>query len=131
MPAPHVFEYAIIRVVPRVEREAFVNAGVIVFARTRGFLAARIALDERRLLALDPRVALEDVRAALAAIPRVCAGGSEAGPIGRLSQAERFHWLVSPGSAMIQPSPVHAGLCHDPHATLDHLVRTVVMERGA
>jgi hypothetical protein len=129
MPAPHVFEYAFVRVVPRVERQEFVNAGVIVFARTLGFLEARIALDERRLLALDPQVALEDVRCALAAVPRVCAGGAAGGPIGRLSQAERFHWLVSPGSAVVQPSPVHSGLCHDPRAALEHLLHTAVMGR--
>jgi hypothetical protein len=129
MPAPHVFEYAFVRVVPRVERQEFVNAGVIVFARTLGFLEARIALDERRLLALDPQVALEDVRCVLAAVPLVCAGGAAGGPIGRLSQAERFHWLVSPGSAVVQPSPVHSGICHDPRAALEHLMHTGVMER--
>jgi Protein of unknown function (DUF3037) len=126
MPAPSSFDYAIVRVVPRVERGEFVNAGVVLFCRTRRFLGARIELDEGRLLALAPDIDLAEVRRHLEAIPLICAGGPEAGPIGRLPQAERFHWLIAPRSAMIQTSPVHSGLCADPAAALEHLLDVMV-----
>ena len=103
------YDYAIVRVVPKVERAEFVNVGVIVSCPTRDLLLARIELDEQRLVALDPTIDLEQVRAHLAAIPLVCAGGEHAGPIGRLSQRERFHWLVAPRSTIIQTSPTHTG----------------------
>jgi hypothetical protein len=117
----------VIRVVPRVERGEFVNAGVVLFCRARRFLGARVALDAARLAALAPDLDADDIRARLALIPHVCAGGPDAGPIGRLSQTERFHWLVAPSSTVLQPSPVHAGLCHDPVATLDRLLVTMVL----
>jgi hypothetical protein len=123
------YDYAIVRVVPRVEREEFINAGVILSCQAPDFLGARIELDERRLLALDAGVDLETVRANLASIPLVCAGGPAAGPIGKLSARERFHWLVAPRSTIIQTSPVHSGRCQDPAAALDHLVRTMVQAR--
>jgi hypothetical protein len=126
---PSSYDYAIVRVVPRVEREEFVNAGVILSCPAQDFLGARIELDERRLLALDAGVDLEAVRVNLASIPLVCAGGPAAGPIGRLSPRERFHWLVAPRSTIIQTSPVHSGRCRDPAAALDHLVRTMVQAR--
>jgi hypothetical protein len=128
MPARSSFDYAILRVVPHVEREEFLNAGVILFCRTRGYLAARIALDERRLLALAPDLdaeTLAEIHAHLDTIPRICAGERDAGPIARLSQAERFHWLVAPRSTLIQPSPPHSGLCDDPAAALDRLFSRV------
>jgi hypothetical protein len=112
-----------------VEREEFINAGVILSCPARDFLAARIELDERRLLALDPGVDLDAVRENLASIPLVCAGGPAAGPIGQLSPRERFHWLVAPRSTIIQTSPVHSGRCQDPATALDHLVRTMVQAR--
>jgi hypothetical protein len=127
---PSSYDYAILRVVPRVEREEFINAGVILSCPSQDFLGARIALDERRLLALDVTVDLEAVRANLASIPLVCAGGPAAGPIGKLSPRERFHWLVAPRSTIIQTSPVHSGRCQDPAAALDHLVRTMVQARA-
>ena len=120
------YDYAIVRVVPRVEREEFVNVGVILSCPTQDFLEARIELDERRLTALDPGVNLEAVRAHLASIPLICAGGPEAGPIGQLSRRERFHWLVAPRSTIIQVSPVHTGRCTDLRATLEHLLNTMV-----
>jgi hypothetical protein len=120
------YEYAIVRVAPRVEREEFVNAGVIVASAAKDFLGARIELDEARLLALDPNVDLQAVRAHLASIPAICAGGPDAGPIGRLSRRERFHWLVAPRSTIIQTSPVHLGRCRDPAERLDYLVETMV-----
>ena len=132
MPAPSsssalsAYDYAVVRVVPRVERAEFVNAGVILSCPARDFLAARIALDEARLLALDPTVDLDAVRAHLASIPVICAGGAAAGPIGALTPRERFHWLVAPRSTIIQTSAVHTGRCADPQATLEHLLDTMV-----
>lgn len=120
------YDYAIVRVVPRVEREEFVNAGVIVCCPAKNFLAARIELHENRLLALDPYVDLELVRAHLASIPAICAGGKRAGPIGRLSRSERFGWLVAPRSTVIQTSRVHSGRCTDPESLLEHLLDTMV-----
>jgi hypothetical protein len=115
-----------VRVVPRVERGEFVNAGVIVSCQARGFLAAGIELDEQRLRALDPDVDIEAVRRHLASIPAICRGGAEAGPIGQLTARERFDWLVAPRSTIIQTSPVHSGRCTDAHATLEHLLAVMV-----
>jgi hypothetical protein len=126
MPAPSPFDYAIVRVVPNVEREEFVNVGVILFCRTRRFLDARIKLDMERLAALSPKLDVRMVQAQLDLILRICAGGSDAGPLGELGQAERFHWLVSPRSTTIQVSPVHCGLCVDPQAALDNLLEKLV-----
>ncbi len=122
----HTYDYAIIRVVPRVEREEFVNVGVIVSCPAKKFLEARIELNEQRLLALDPALDIESIRAHLASIPAICEGGEEAGTIGRLSQRERFHWLVAPRSAIIQMSPVHAGWLKDPADVIEHLLETMV-----
>ena len=130
MPDQSRYDYAVIRVVPKVEREEFINAGVILSCPAQDFLGARIELDERRLLALDATIDLEAVRANLASIPLVCAGGPAAGPIGKLSPRERFHWLVAPRSTIIQTSAVHSGRCQDPAAALDHLVRTMVQARA-
>ena len=126
MPAHSSFDYAIIRVVPRVEREEFINAGVILYCLTRRFLDARVELDERRLLALAPDADVELLRSHLTAVPRVCAGGKAAGPIGQLPQKERFHWLVAPRSTMLQTGPVHSGLCEDPGKALEHLLDRMV-----
>jgi hypothetical protein len=111
VPVPNSFDYAIIRVVPRVERGEFVNAGVIVFCLQQRFLQARVQVDEARLRALWPALDLELIRQHLESFPRICAAIPTAGPIARLTQRERFHWLVSPRSTMIQVSPVHTGLC--------------------
>jgi hypothetical protein len=126
MPTPSSYDYAILRVVPQVEREEFINVGVVLFCRPRRFLDARIQADTRRLIALAPELDLEMVRAELDLIPRICAGGPDAGPIGQLEQADRFHWLVSPRSTTIQVSPVHCGLCFDPQAALDDLFSRLV-----
>lgn len=123
---PCPYDYAIIRVVPRVEREEFVNVGVIVSCPARDFLAARIVLDERRLLALDATIDIPTIRQHLASIPTICTGGAPAGPLGQYSPRERFHWLVAPRSTSIQTSSVHTGLCTDPGAALEHLVQTVL-----
>ena len=131
MPARSCCDYAVIRVVPRVEREEFINVGIILFCRTRRFLAARVEVDEARLAALWPGLNLAEVREELAAIPLVCVGGEAAGPIGELSQAERWHWLVSPRSTVIQTSPAHAVISDDPPATLARLMRTMVLPAAA
>jgi hypothetical protein len=120
------FAYAIVRVVPRVERGERLNAGIVLLCRTRRFLGARMRLDEARLRSLDPACDVEEVRAHLDLIRRIAMGDPSAGPIAALSQAERFHWLVAPSSTVIAPSAVHAGLTADPAATLEHLVRTLV-----
>ena len=120
------YDYAIVRVVPRVEREEFVNVGVIVSCPRQEFLEARIEVDESRLKALDPGIDIDAIRAHLASIPAICAGGSQGGTIGRLSRRERFDWLVAPRSTMIQTSKVHTGRCTDPGALLEHLLDTMV-----
>jgi hypothetical protein len=109
-----------------VDREEFVNAGVIVSCPERDFLEARIELDELRVLALDSTLDLDAVRTHLASIPIICAGGAGAGPIGKLSQRERFHWLVAPRSTIIQTSRVHTGRCASPADVLEHLLNVMV-----
>jgi hypothetical protein len=121
------YDYAIVRVVPRVEREEFVNVGVIVSCPSKNFLDARIALDEARLLALDPGIDMDAVRAHTDSILAICAGGEKAGPLGRLSQRERFHWMVAPRSTVIQTSPVHTGKCDDPNLLIEHLLQKMVL----
>jgi len=124
------YDYAVVRVVPKVDREEFINAGVIVSCPDLSFLEARIKLNESRLLALDPNVDLYLVRKHLAAIPIICRGGNAAGSIGQLPQRQRFHWLVAPRSTVIQTSPVHTGRCNDPAAVLEHLLATMVDAGG-
>ncbi len=121
MPAPTSFDYAVLRVVPRVDREEFVNAGVILFSAEQRFLDARVHVDEARLKALWPALDVDLVRQHLEAVSRICTGDPSAGPIARLELRERFHWLVSPRSTMIQVSPVHSGLCKTPAEALDRL----------
>ena len=125
-PRPSAFSYAIVRVVPRVERGEGFNAAVVLFCRQLGFLEARVALDERRLAVLAPEVSPEAVRPQLEAIVRIAAGDPAGGPIAAMSQSERFGWLVAPASTIIQPSPVHTGLCEDPQATLTELFAELV-----
>ena len=125
-PSRNAFQYAIVRVFPRVERGECLNVGVILMCRTRRYLGARIALNEQRLAAFAPDLEAATIRPYLDAIERIAAGDPAAGPIGRLGQAERFHWLVAPASTVIQTSEVHSGLCDDPAAELDHLVATLV-----
>jgi len=120
------YDYAIIRVVPKVEREEFVNVGVIVSCASRRFLEARIELNETRLLAIDPTLDVELIRRYLAVIPLLCAGGEPAGAIGQLPLRERFHWLVAPRSTMIQTSRVHTGLCKHLPDVLEHLLALMV-----
>jgi hypothetical protein len=126
MPAEYTYDYAIIRVVPRVERGELINVGVILSCPDVDFLEARIELDPSRLLALDASLDVEATRVNLQTIPAVCRGGAEAGAIGELPQRRSFHWLVSPRSTIIQFSPVHTGRTDDPAAALEHLLETMV-----
>lgn len=129
MPASSSFDYAIVRVVPHVEREEFINVGVILFCRTRRFLDACIEIDPARLRALAPRLNPAQVTTHLNLIPKICAG-DPTHPIGRLSQAERFHWLVTPRSTSVQVSPVHSGICTDPAKALQQLMNEMVRLDG-
>ena len=123
---PSPFQYAIVRVVPHVERGECVNAGVVLFCRPRSFLAARIELDAERVRMLAPDADLDAVPGHLDALVRIAAGDPDAGPIAALPPSERFHWLVAPSSTIIQCSPVHTGLSDDPEAELEHLLERLV-----
>jgi hypothetical protein len=120
------FDYAIVRVVPRVDRGEFINAGVILFCSTEAYLDARIELDRERLTALAPTIDVALVESHLDVIPLVCRGGRDAGAIGELPQRARFHWLVAPRSTIIQVSPMHSGVHQDPKAALEGLFRKLV-----
>ena len=124
--AQNQFQYAVIRVVPRVERGESMNAGVVLLCRPRRYLGAQVALDEARLRGFAPASDPATILPHLEAIERIAAGDPAAGPIARLGQAERFHWLVAPSSTVIQPSEVHTGLCDDPATELDHLFERLV-----
>ena len=123
---PEPFAYAVLRVVPRVERGEQLNAGVVLFCRRRRFLAARVDLDERRLAALAPDLDPRSVRAHLDALARIAAGDPAGGAVAALEPSERFGWLVAPSSTIIQPSPVHTGICDDPQTMLDRLFDELV-----
>jgi hypothetical protein len=117
-----VFEYALVRVVPRIERGEAINAGVIVYSQAYRYLCARIELDESRLLAVDPGVEMDAVRLALSAFEKACTEG----PLSSRPLGERFRWLTAPRSTIVQPGPVHSGLTADPEAELSHLFDTLV-----
>ena len=125
----HAFDYAVVRVVPRVEREEFLNAGVIVHCPTLEFLGARTELDPERLRLLAPGLEaehVEQIERYLRGIVEICDGGPQAGPIAALPLSQRFHWLVAPRSHVVQTGPVHAGLCAGPEAELERLMKKVV-----
>lgn len=126
MPELWPFDYSVIRVVPRVEREEFINVGVIISCQAKDFLKVGIHLDEKRLAALDPALDLPTIRKHLDAIAIICRGGEDARPIGLLPQRARFHWLVAPRSTIIQTAPVHTGLCSDGDVMLEHLLDRMV-----
>ncbi|MFH0517823.1 DUF3037 domain-containing protein [Streptomyces sp. M41] len=121
-----VFEYAVLRVVPRIERGECINAGVLVYCRAQAFVGARTHLDEARLLALDPRADVTGVRAALRAVEGVCSGGEAAGQAAGDDAGRRFRWLIAPRSTVVQPGPVHTGLTADPAAETDRLLDLLV-----
>lgn len=125
-PPEHPFQYALLRVVPHIERGERLNAGVVLFCRARGFLSARIALDEELLATLAPTLDLASVRSHLDALARVAGGDPAAGPVARLEPSERFHWLVAPSSTVIQPSKVHTGFSADPERDLQRLTAALV-----
>jgi len=128
--AASAFEYAVVRVVPRVEREEFLNAGVVLCCLARRFLAARVVLDRARLRALAPWLGaaeIDEIERHLGLIPLVCAGDRATGEIGAMPPARRFDWIVAPRSTIVQTSPVHAGLCHDPAAELERLFALAVL----
>jgi hypothetical protein len=126
VPALASFDYAVVRVVPRVEREEFINAGVILFCRTARFLAARVSLDEERLHALAPGCDFGEVRRHLDLIPVIAAGDPAGGPPSAWEMPERFHWLTAPRSTVVQVGPVHSGVTADPQRSLDRLFGTMV-----
>jgi DUF3037 family protein len=121
------FQYVVLRVVPRIDRGERINGGIVVYAQAREFLQARVGLDESRLRAIAPGVDTGPIKAQLEAIAAVAAGDPSAGPIARLDRGQRFHWLSSPASTVVQPSPIHTGLCGDPVQALDHLFEELVL----
>jgi hypothetical protein len=125
------YDYAVVRIVPDVARGEYLNAGVILFAKSHGALLARVVIDEPRVRAFAPGVDLRAIRAHLESIERICAGGAAAGPHAGLSASERFHWLTAPRSTVIQTSPVHSGLCDEPAAEVDRLFARLVLRRPA
>ena len=122
------YDYAVIRVVPRVEREEFVNVGILLSCEASGYLEARIELDDARVASLDPTLDLESLHRHLDTIPAICRGGPGTGPIGLLPQRARFHWLTAKRSSIIQTSPVHMGKCADMAATMEHLLERMVRQ---
>jgi hypothetical protein len=123
----HLFEYALIRLVPRVEREEFINVGVILYCRQKKYLECKILLDEKRAIALNPEVDVNEVRENLLSIEKICRAEKDGGPIAKLDVASRFRWLTATRSTMIQSSKVHPGLCTDPDKLLEHLFETMVL----
>ena len=121
-----LFQYALLRVVPRVERGEFINAGVVLYCQDAKFLDARIYLDRERLRALDPNLDPEAVQAHLDVARKVCEGGPGAGAVGMLPPGQRFGWLAAPRSTVVQPSPVHTGFADGPEEAIEHLLRVMV-----
>ncbi|WP_327174540.1 DUF3037 domain-containing protein [Streptomyces sp. NBC_01335] len=126
MSTREVFEYALLRVVPRVERGECFNAGVLVYSRAHSFVAARTHLDESKLRALDPAADVIGVQAALRAVENVCGGGDAAGQAAGDDAGRRFRWLIAPRSTVVQPGPVHTGLTLDPEAEIERLLDLLV-----
>jgi hypothetical protein len=126
VPAPRSFDYAVLRIVPRVERGEAVNAGVVLFSSECDTLVAAVHWDAARVRALHPDADLDAIARHLEVVPRIAAGATDAGPIARLSTRERFHWLVAPRSTVLQPGPVHSGLSEDPTAELERLMDALV-----
>jgi Protein of unknown function (DUF3037) len=127
VPAISSYDYAIIRIVPYVERGECINIGVILFCGTRRFLGALFHLEQQRLSVFAPQLDFPAVQQQLEHLLQICDGKEESGPIGHLSQSERFHWLVAPRSTIVQTSAVHSGICEDPKATLQHLLKKLVL----
>ncbi|GAB3817023.1 DUF3037 domain-containing protein [Pontibacter rugosus] len=126
MPEKHLFEYAVIRVVPCVEREEFINVGVILYCSSKGYLKAMYKLNEQRLCSFSDKVDVAELQERLRAFERICLGRKEGGTIGNLPVASRFRWLTSTRSTVVQTSPVHPGLCTEPQETLEKLYAQLV-----
>ena len=126
MQESHLFEYAVIRVVPHVEREEFINVGVILICPQKKFLQTRFAVNQNRLRALCDEVDMEELDRHIESFNRICKGEGDSGPIGKLPQKERFRWLTASRSTILQTSPVHPGLCHDPQEMIDKLFAKLV-----
>lgn len=127
MPEKHIFEYAVIRVVPRVEREEFINVGIILYCAKQKFLKAIVRINEARLLAFSPDIEIDFVRENLDAVIKICKGGIDAGPIGQFDDASRFRWLTATRSTVVQASKVHPGFCKDAEETLQKLIQQLVL----
>jgi len=130
MQGSHLFEYGVIRIVPHVEREEFLNAGVILYCSQRKFLECKIAIDENRLRVLCDDIDFDELRTHVQSFERICRGGKDAGPIGLLSMAERFRWLTATRSTVIQTSKVHPGLCIEPADKLRELFETIILKQA-
>ena len=126
MQGNHLFEYAVIRVVPHVEREEFLNVGIILYCQAESFLHSVFEVDEERIKILCSKLDFAELRDYITSFERICQGGDDAGPIGKLPIAERFRWLTSARSTMLQTSPVHPGLCNDAQGMLDRLFEQLV-----
>lgn len=126
MPEQHTYDYAVIRAVPRVERGEFVNVGVIIWCAEQRFLKAMVSIDDKKILALDPKADVEAIRKAAAAVPTLCQGGPGAGDLGKMTLSERFNWLVAPRSTMLQTSPVHIGRGADLEKALEKIFAEMV-----
>ncbi len=122
----HLFEYAVIRVVPHVEREEFLNIGIILYCQAEAFLHSLFEIDEDRIKILCSKLDFNELREYITSFERICKGGDDAGPIGKLPVAERFRWLTAARSTMLQTSPVHPGLCNDAQQMLDRLFEHLV-----
>lgn len=121
-----LFDYAVVRLVPRVEREEFINVGVLLSCPAQAFLQVRFEINPKRLAALAPTLEISQIREHLEAIEKICEGGSSAGPIGELPSRSRFYWLTAPRSTIIQMSPIHTGLCAEPDRAIDRLFKAMV-----
>ena len=126
MPSRSPFSYAVLRIVPDIEREEFLNAGLVLFCRSRRYLRARTSLDSDRLRALRPTADVDGLEAQLALIEHIASGEVASGPLAGMSQSERFHWLTTPRSTAVQPGPIHGGMAEDPDTTFEHLYSTLV-----
>jgi hypothetical protein len=127
MQEKHLFEYAVIRVVPRVEREEFLNVGVILYCSSQRFLKTEFQLNKNRLVAFSPDLDIDEIECRLKAFKQVCTGGKDGGPIGKLAIASRFRWLIAARSTIVQTSPVHPGLCVDAGETMERLYNQLVL----